>query len=198
MQMYKVFVNDCPIILTDNKKISTNFNKISFESVTISELVTSFFLHKNKGICLLCSNLEECWKVFKSQFKIQKAAGGKVINNRNEVLFIYRFNKWDLPKGKLEKQETISECATREVEEECGITNLHIEKPLETTYHIFERKGEIILKITYWFLMKTNYNGKLTPQLEEGIEKVIFKNKNEIKEVLKNTYENIKLLFKNS
>ncbi|WP_456377365.1 NUDIX hydrolase [Lutibacter sp.] len=193
--MYKVFVNDCLIILTDNKKISTNFDKVSFESVTISELVNTFFLDKNKGICLLCSNIGECWKVFKSQFKIQKAAGGKVINTKNEILFIYRFNRWDLPKGKLEKRETISECAIREVEEECGITNLHIEKPLETTYHIFERKGKVILKITYWFLMKTKYKGKPIPQLEEGIEKVAFKNENDIKEALKNTYENIKLLF---
>lgn len=195
MQMYKVFVNDCPIILTDNQKISTSFNKVAFKSISISEIIELFLQDKKNGICLVCNSLEECWAIFKSQFKIQKAAGGKVLNLNNEVLFIYRFDKWDLPKGKLEKQESITECAVREVEEECGITNLQIQKELETTYHIFERKGKIILKITYWFLMKAAYKGKLTPQLEEGIEQVVFKNKKETLAALKNTYENIKLLF---
>lgn len=195
MQMYKVFVNDCLIILTENKNISTSLNKVAFETVDVFEIIKKLLDDDSDGICLLCSNLEACWQLFKSQFKIQKAAGGKVLNSKNEVLFIYRFNKWDLPKGKLEKGESIAECAIREVEEECGIINLSIENELDTTYHIFERKDKIILKITYWFLMTTTYKGKLTPQLEEGIEQVVFKNKVETEDALKNTYENIKLLF---
>ena len=46
------------------------------------------------------------------------------------MLFIYRFNKWDLPKGKLNKGEKKQDCAIREVEEECGICNLQIEMRL--------------------------------------------------------------------
>ena len=193
--MYKVFVNDCQIIMIDNKKISTSFNKVAFETISIIEIIENFFQCKNEGLCLLCNNLEDNWRDFQSHFKIQKAAGGKVLNANNETLFIYRFNKWDLPKGKLESGESILECAVREVEEECGISNLQIEKELETTYHIFERKGKLILKITYWFLMSTTYTGKLTPQFEEGIEQVVFKKEDETVEALKNTYENIKLLF---
>jgi 8-oxo-dGTP pyrophosphatase MutT (NUDIX family) len=193
--MYKVFVNDCPIILTDDKKEAINFNLVNFESIQVDEIVSQIFQNKLKGISLFCENLEGCWRQFQSNFKSQKAAGGKVINANNEVLFIYRFNKWDLPKGKLEKGESISACAVREVEEECGITNLQIVKPLETTYHIYKEKGKIILKTTYWFLMYSNYDGELTPQLDEGIEQVVFKNENASVEALKNTYENIKLLF---
>ena len=111
------------------------------------------------------------------------------------MLFIYRFNKWDFPKGKLEKGESISACAVREVEEECGITNLQIVEPLETTYHIYQEKGKTILKTTYWFLMYSDYAEKLTPQLDEGIEQVVFKNEEEVRLALENTYENIKLLF---
>ena len=91
--------------------------------------------------------------------------------------------------------ESIEECAVREVEEECGIDSLTITNPLETTYHIFERKGKTILKVTYWYLMNTSYNKELTPQTEEGIVDVTFKNEIEVKEALKNSYENIKLLF---
>ncbi len=195
MQMYKVFVNDCPIFLTDTKKISTGFEIINFECALINQIIEAFLQKKKKGVYLYCEDLEAAWGTFQSKLKIQKAAGGKVINSNNEVLFIYRFNTWDLPKGKLEKGESIEECAVREVEEECGIANLIIKKELQTTYHIFERKGKIILKITYWFLMNSNYKGNLTPQIEEEIEKVEFKNVAETKEVLKDTYENIKLLF---
>ena len=193
--MYKVFVNDCPIILTDSKNVSTKFTIIDFDSCNISEIIDTLFQNKKNGICLLCNDLEVCWQKFQSCFKVHKAAGGKVLNSKEEVLFIYRFDKWDLPKGKLEKGEFISECAIREVEEECGISNLNIENKLETTYHIFKRKEKTILKITYWFLMHSNYKGNLTPQTEEGIEKVVFKNDLEINEALKNTYQNIKLLF---
>lgn len=193
--MYKVFVNDCPLILTDTENISTNFNILNFENTNILEVVEALFQNKWNGICLVCNNLDECWREFQSKFEVQKAAGGKVHNLNNDVLFIYRFDKWDLPKGKLEKGESIKECAIREVEEECGITNLHIAKPLETTYHIFEREGNIILKITYWFLMNTSYTGELTPQIEEGIEQVLFKNTSETFNALKNSYENIRLMF---
>jgi hypothetical protein len=53
----------------------------------------------------------------------------------------------------------------------------------------------LILKISHWFLMKTNYSGALKPQIEEGISEVVFKNEAETIEALKNSYENIKLLF---
>ena len=193
--MYKVFVNDCPIIMTDNNNISTNLEILDFRKEVVMDIVTQMFENKNKGICFICNDIEECWEAFKSVFEIQEAAGGKVFNNKNQVLFILRFDKWDLPKGKLEKGETIEQCAIREVEEECGISNLSIKKQIETTYHIFQRKDKTILKITYWFYMRTWFNGHLVPQTEEGIEEVVFKNDLEIKEALNNTYENIKLLF---
>ncbi|MFD1293660.1 NUDIX hydrolase [Lutibacter holmesii] len=193
--MYKVFVNDCPIILTENKNISTIFEIRDFNKKNLLEIVQQIFDGEINGICLVCSDLEGSLKDFKSVLKVQEAAGGKVFNTNSEVLFIYRFQKWDLPKGKLEKGESIEECAVREVEEECGINNVTIEKQLETTYHIFQRKNKTIFKITYWFLMHTTFEGELIPQTEEGIEKVVYKNENEISEALTNTYENIKLLF---
>jgi len=193
--MYKVFVNDCPIILTDDNNISTAYKSLNFEQVYMLEIIQQMLNNKLIGVCIICNDLEQCWKAFKNNFKIQKAAGGKVLNDKYEILFIYRFNKWDLPKGKLEKGESIEQCAIREVEEECGVLNLTIENELETTYHIFERNGKFIFKITYWFLMSTNYQGILIPQIEEGIDKVVFKNAQSTKKALTNSYENIKLLF---
>lgn len=195
MQMYKVFVNDCPIILTDQKNISTIFEVIDFEEFKLNEIVKSILNNQLYGICLVCENLEICWQKFQSNFKLEEAAGGKVINTKKEVLFIYRFEKWDLPKGKIEKNESVKQCAIREVEEECGIKNLVITNPLPTTYHIFERKGKLIFKKTFWFEMVTDYCSELKPQVEEGITKVVFKNEKAAEAALENTYANIKLLF---
>ena len=53
----------------------------------------------------------------KTEFKLILAAGG-LVKKQQDYLFIYRNGKWDLPKGKLENNETFSQCALREVEEE--------------------------------------------------------------------------------
>ena len=110
-------------------------------------------------------------------------------------MFIYRNDKWDLPKGKTEGKETIETTALREVEEETGVTGLEITKPLATTYHIFKRNGRHKIKITYWFEMKTSFDGRLNPEENEGITKVEWLNAADSKKALENSYANIKLLI---
>ncbi|MGV6846399.1 MAG: NUDIX hydrolase [Lutibacter sp.] len=193
--MYKVFINDRPIILTDKENNASNYDCLKFNQNEVLNYVSKLFKNEIPGICFLSDNLMNDWELFCNLFKIQKAAGGKLINENNHVLFINRFNKWDLPKGKLEKNETLEQCAKREVIEECGNLNLNIIKQLQTTYHIFKRNNKLILKITYWFLMKTQPPYKLKPQTEEGITQVVFKNSIETKKALQNTYSNIQLLF---
>jgi 8-oxo-dGTP pyrophosphatase MutT (NUDIX family) len=108
---------------------------------------------------------------------------------------IFRNDKWDLPKGKLEVGENVNECAIREVEEECGVDNLVIVKTLKNTYHTYEMNGVAILKRTYWFKMKTNFTADLIPQLEEGITKVEWVSKEGISTRLENSYGNINEIF---
>ena len=126
--------------------------------------------------------------------KVIPAAGGLVLNPKTEILFIFRDGVWDLPKGWIEKGETIENAAIREVEEECGISNLQLIKPLVTTYHIYFYKG-IKLKQTYWFLMSSNYQKELIPQTEEGITQVAFKNEAKTLAALTNSYANIQLVY---
>ncbi|MCL7763250.1 NUDIX domain-containing protein [Polaribacter sp. Z014] len=192
--MYKVFVNDSPIIITSSTKKENIFPVYNFKNVVILEIIDKLRNNELKGINLYSTDLEQDWKSFLSNMKLIPAAGGLVLNPENNVLFIYRNGIWDLPKGWVEKGETIETAAIREVEEECGITNLTLRQPLITTYHIYFHKG-IKLKQTYWFLMSSDYSDTLTPQLEEGITEVGFKNKSEIKTALKNTYANIHLVY---
>ena len=109
---------------------------------------------------------------------------------------IFRNGKWDLPKGKLELNENIKECAIREVKEECGISGLTISKPLQVTYHTYKLNEQKILKRTYWFEMSTNFKGNLMPQTEEGITKVVWVGKQDIAEKLENSFGNINELLK--
>ncbi|MDG1953589.1 MAG: NUDIX domain-containing protein [Polaribacter sp.] len=194
-QMYKVFVNDKPIILTDSLKKNNNFRVYLFKDVVVDEILHKLKRGNSKGVNLFCANLERDWKTFKKHFKVVSAAGGLVLNPDNEILFIYRLGIWDLPKGRIEIGETIEETAVREVEEECGVAGLILEKPLITTYHLFFMDDIQQLKITHWFLMKTDFQEKLTPQLEEGITKVVFKNETQVQQAKQNTYANIKLVL---
>ena len=119
-----------------------------------------------------------------------QAAGGVVFNQNQDLLWIFRLGNWDLPKGKMEAGESIEETAKREVEEECGISNLSITKRLSDTYHMYFHK-EYILKVTYWFEMKYDGNETLKPQTEEGISDIQWIAEKDWEEPLKNTYANI-------
>ena len=110
---------------------------------------------------------------------------------------IFRNGKWDLPKGKMEIDEDIKTCAIREVEEECSIKGLQITQKLIDTYHTYELMGEKILKRTFWFKMRTNFNGILKPQTEEKITEACWVNEKDIAEKLNNSFENIKQLLNN-
>ena len=112
------------------------------------------------------------WALFYAIFKVIEAAGG-IVRQRSsgKYLFIYRNDKWDLPKGRIEENEAVRTAAMREVEEETGVANLAITAALPTTLHLFHRNGKYRLKKTYWYAMETNFNKALIPQEEEGIQK---------------------------
>ena len=192
--MYTVFVNDKPIIITSSSKKENNFPTYILENIVFNEIIHKLNDININGINLHSTDLENDWVNFLKNMNVISAAGGLVLNPKKEVLFIYRNNTWDFPKGKIEKGESIETAAIREVEEECGIFNLAILKKLITTYHIYFQKG-MKLKETHWFLMSSNYDKELVPQIEEGITEVTFKNNLEINDALQNTYANIKLVY---
>ena len=193
--MYKVFVNDKPLFLTNEILKETDFQMFLLESIDIEQLIVKMFQNKITKAYLYYPDEKEMLKKLKEKIPVQKAGGGLVYNKSGEVLFIFRNGKWDLPKGGIEKGEEIEDTATREVEEETGVSKLLVTKKLQKTYHIFKRNGKYKLKITHWFEMTSDFEGTPMPQAEEGIEKVAWLNPAQIQQALKNSYENIKLLF---
>ena len=193
--MLQIFYKEKPIIISDRKsdlKNSLIINPELFENLDLLKILTK---KKVNSIGIFSNEFEIILNMFKKKYPEIIAAGGKVINNNSEILFIYRNKKWDLPKGKAEKNEIISETALREVEEETGIKNLSIVKPLDKTHHIFKRDGKNYLKSTYWFEMKSDFNGKFKPQKKEGITRVEWIGIENLSSILPKSYANIRLLI---
>jgi len=192
--MFEIFVGDKPIMLTTLVELETNFKNYLLKTVNIGKVIKELNDTKLGAVRLIDKNEGKLLKKFLKLLPNVVAGGGKVFNEKGEILFIFRNGRWDLPKGKAEKKETIEATAIREVEEETGVKGLKITKPLETTYHIFKRNGKHQIKITYWFEMKTSYDGPLEPQENEGITKVEWLSPGESKMALVNSYANIKEL----
>ncbi|MEM8845539.1 MAG: NUDIX domain-containing protein [Bacteroidota bacterium] len=193
--MYKVFVNESPLILTNEKPKNANGKLFSMDNESVREAIELLAKGKSDVAYLYHPEESKLLEVFKHKLPVVVAAGGFVTNSKGKVLFIYRNEKWDLPKGKVDKGESIENAAIREVEEETGVTDLTIDKFMRTTYHIFKRNGEYTLKVVHWFAMSTPFDGALKGQLEEGIMKVKWKGPKKSKKALEKSYFNIKVLF---
>jgi 8-oxo-dGTP pyrophosphatase MutT (NUDIX family) len=195
----KINFNDKTIFLVQQ-------NDISLESIAAQKNV-SFITTKTKDdilktmesiksssstdICIIHEDVDFLIECFFSPFHIIEAAGGLVINKDKEMLFIYRRGKWDLPKGKMEAGETPEICAEREIEEETGVNHLQLIHKIIDTYHIYEERGQQILKKTYWFYFTTNFEGTPKPQIEEDISSISWIAKENLAMPLSNTYDSI-------
>lgn len=124
------------------------------------------------------------------------AAGGLVKNENGEILLIYRKQHWDLPKGKVDDDESIEDCAVREVEEETGLKNVQLGALIDTTLHQYEEKGQLVTKKTAWYHMKASSSDKLVPQTEEDIQEIRWVSPSELGPYMENTYSNIILILK--
>lgn len=144
-----------------------------------------------RAVHVRCKDVVQSWAFFEEQFMPIAAAGGVVLNSRNEVLFIYRLDKWDLPKGKIEAGEARDTAALREVEEECSISSLQLGPLLLSTYHTYVLNGEPVLKSTAWYLMQYDGDSTPRPQLEEGITDVQWMPRDRWDMVRANTYPSV-------
>lgn len=192
--MYKVFINDTPLFFSKSKDVLALDGQLRYVPFTYSSSFQKKVLidMKTELLCLVDKDVVKAFEYFFKDYKFILAAGGIVENNKNEVLFIFRNNTWDLPKGKVEKGEGLAAAAIREVEEECGLNGPTITNELVSTYHTYETNGKKFLKRTCWYTMKYEKNHVLIPQIEEGITKVEWINKNQLEVCTDDTYESIK------
>ena len=191
--MYKVFVNRLIINLTSDKEFLNDSKTYLLSSISIKEIIKKLKIHDE--VFLYYPDQKKLLKEFKEKLVTIKATGGIVTNKKNQILFIFRKGKWDLPKGKMEKNESKKESALREVIEETGVKKLKIINFFSTTFHLIKVKREYFLKETHWYTMKTKYDGKLKPQKSEGIISAKWKTFDEALEIKKKTFRNIAIIL---
>ncbi len=104
-----------------------------------------------------------------TNYRYVHAAGGVVQTPHDTRLLIRRNDRWDLPKGGVEKGETLQQAAVREVMEETGMHHLTVDKLLSKTYHIYNLYGGWHLKQTTWYAMCVPIPYPIRTQREEGI-----------------------------
>lgn len=176
----KIYFNAKPLFLCDNVDETLQPYIHHDDSVFIDELNThtvNSMIHEMEAAQIHAGifyhpDLEVLKKAFIKKFSLVQAAGGVVQNEKHEILMIYRRGKWDLPKGKLDKGETLPACAVREVEEETGLKEIRLLSPLLVTYHTYHEGTKFILKESHWYSMQVKGKQKLIPQVEEDIHEI--------------------------
>jgi ADP-ribose pyrophosphatase YjhB (NUDIX family) len=194
-QKYKVYFAHKPVIFAHHSIAQTLVDKggeLVMSKGKMDTMLIETALHRGaKSVVLSCDDVAASWTYFSAQFEFVQAAGGVVLNPNNQILFIYRLEKWDLPKGKVEDDESVQDGAVREVEEECGIQGLRLQQHLCTTWHTYLQNGHPMLKATTWYIMQHDGNSALTPQTIEGITDVQWLGLAQTQEVRKNTYPSV-------
>lgn len=181
--MYKVFIDNRPVIFQPSVDKDALENKNEIWS-----LIAKFLKSTKPELSIKLKDLDS--KQVFEDYQYVEASGGIVVCN-DEVLFIERLGKWDLPKGKLEKEERPEEGGIREIEEECGLVQPIIRFSLSPTYHTYEMKGKLFLKKTYWYVLEDVNPTALIAQEEEGITKVEYFKLKDLKKIKQNTYASI-------
>lgn len=103
--MQCIFVNDKPIFLTTKVEKETDFKNFLLKDVDLDLVLHTLSKKSINSVRLIGHSDDKLLKSFKKKLPNVVAGGGKVFNDKGEILFIYRNDKWDLPKGKTEKEK---------------------------------------------------------------------------------------------
>ena len=211
-----LFINDIPVkILKETFPDEGQFNHIldaAAEPLTQAKLINHVwiknvteadfdvllgFLNSNVPTNILSVIISTAGmpvkKYLRSKFKVVKAAGG-LLRKKEKFLMIYRMKKWDLPKGKREKNETYKQTAVREVGEECNVT-VKLGRKICTTWHTYTMNKRAMLKKTKWYQMDCLDDAKMKPALEEDIEELRWMTRKEVYHALEHSYKSISHVF---
>ena len=179
-----------PEVLVDDVLIMN----ASFEQIdALLKLMTDKKFKRVHSIFISSREKRKLIDHIKSKFRVIEAAGG-VVEKEGKLLMIYRRKMWDLPKGKLDKGETIKECAVREVEEETGV-KVKIDQKIDAVWHTYISRKKYILKKTHWYAMECRNDKKMAPQKGEGIKKVEWMNLEEVRRALHDSYRSIRYVM---
>ncbi|PIZ55737.1 hypothetical protein COY23_04335 [bacterium (Candidatus Torokbacteria) CG_4_10_14_0_2_um_filter_35_8] len=123
----------------------------------------------------LIRNMNKPHKTKKKPKVILDISAGGIIYEKTKtepkILLIKTEKRWTLPKGQIEKEESLKDAAKREVSEETGLKHLKTEEKIGQEHYFFKMEKEKNIlhnKFVHYFLFK--FVGKEKPKLqkEEG------------------------------
>jgi diadenosine hexaphosphate hydrolase (ATP-forming) len=126
-------------------------------------------------------------------------AGGMVFRRTAEeveILMIQdRLGRWTIPKGHVERGESLEQTALREVREETGLRELRIRGRLDKIHFFYRKEGKLILMTTMVFLMEAvGDSDRLVPENNEGIADVKWFSRQQALELIE--YKDTERLFR--
>lgn len=204
--MENIFIHEKPVIICDNitEKIKSRISSEQLiqmhepELKNIESLLHALEDNAIHGYVWQSHQPEAVFQKLMSHFEIWQAAGGLIINYQGQVLLMFRRGKWDLPKGKMEENETPERTARREVTEETGLHHIHIENKLTDTWHAYHQFGKDIMKQTHWYKMQFTGTELTVPQIEEDILDIQWIKPENISKYMKYSYPNLKAVFESA
>jgi len=196
----KIYYNNKPLILTNDAATYLRDHKIAEGYLQLKGAFARNFrlaiehLGKIRSLGAIIEDIstEALQHQLQNKYQMIDAGGGVVQNENGNVLMIYRRGKWDLPKGKRDDDESIDECALREVREETGLKELHLQDKICDTFHIYNQRGNSLLKRTAWYKMTASEKEKLSPQQEENILEAKWISTEKLSPIVYKSYEAIR------
>jgi 8-oxo-dGTP pyrophosphatase MutT (NUDIX family) len=193
-QKYKVYFQNRPVYFAQSVPPEVECLKYeAFRSKGTHDtgLIETAIARGARAVVVLSDDVEKSWNDFTDQFEFVQAAGGLLVRPSGQMLFIFRHERWDLPKGKVEDDENLEQGAVREVEEECSLHGSRIIAPLDSTWHTYIQQGIPVLKCTAWYIMLYEGNETPLPQAIEGITEARWFDADQLDTVRRNTYPSV-------
>ena len=189
--MYKVFIDQKPILIVGQNDLSTKIATLHIDDVlNVPEYIWLQPFPNSDPLQIVCRSPEVEFSRIFSNHKLVEAAGG-IVQSAYGYLIIKRNGLWDIPKGKMDNGETPQETAVREIEEECGIESPKIEASITETYHVYKDGDNSILKKTYWYFLSYHGSQQLSPQKNEGISAALWMSEQQMYAIRGNTFGSI-------
>lgn len=129
----------------------------------------------------------------------KEVSSGGVVIFGNTILLLKKYNgDWVLPKGRVERGETLEQTALREVKEETGVKGNIVQYIGKINYRYKSLQyDEIVSKIVHWYYMESS-SMDCRPQKTEGFIIAKFVHMDRVLETLryKDEKEVVRRLFK--
>ncbi len=194
--MYKVFIDQKPVVFIEKEELSTDFLVEKAKNVTDMDALKLLLREASidSPVFLTAKNPKKTFKAFFSDFKKIEAAGG-IVQRKKKFLVIKRKGLWDIPKGKIDKGEDAETACVREIMEECGIDGHSIVHPLCETYHCMKWNGQPALKRTYWYMLAYDGLKETTPETKEDITEAKWMSREKLLDIRKKTFGSINVVL---